>query len=216
MICRFVCPSARCSFPCAKSARGYRHPSSLAIRPPFVFLPLKPAAARLGGGAARRVLRALYARRVRKDGDCCQLRVGARAETAARRRCLPAQASTFERLQAAGKLARSSDRERTAIAAAMAARVRPDTAARRVQSRPLPRSRRRRFASRPSRASRSRAGASRASTLPRPASCRDLDLTLASAAGNNLARWLTALPPNTLDAAGYRRLLKDFARSSGA
>jgi leucyl aminopeptidase len=35
---------------------------------------------------------------------------------------------------------------------------------------------------------------------------------LATAAGNNLARWLTALPPNTLDAAGYRRLLKDFAR----
>ena len=42
-----------------------------------------------------------------------------------------------------------------------------------------------------------------------------LDVTLASAAGNNIARWLTALPPNTLDAAAYRRLLKDLARRLG-
>src|SRR6202043_328222 len=39
-----------------------------------------------------------------------------------------------------------------------------------------------------------------------------LDLTLATSGGNNLARWLTALPPNTLDAAGYRRLLQELAR----
>ena len=42
-----------------------------------------------------------------------------------------------------------------------------------------------------------------------------LDVTLATSAGNNLARWLTALPPNTLDAAGYRRLLAEFARRLG-
>src|ERR1700688_198421 len=42
-----------------------------------------------------------------------------------------------------------------------------------------------------------------------------LDLTLATSAGNNLARWLTALPPNTLDAAGYRRLLLELARRLG-
>ena len=47
-----------------------------------------------------------------------------------------------------------------------------------------------------------RASISRQRGLP------DLDLTLASAAGNNIARWLTALPPNTLDAAGYRRILQ--------
>ena len=35
---------------------------------------------------------------------------------------------------------------------------------------------------------------------------------MATAAGNNLARWLTALPPNHLDARGYRRLLRDLAR----
>jgi leucyl aminopeptidase len=39
-----------------------------------------------------------------------------------------------------------------------------------------------------------------------------LDVTLASAAGNNLARWLTALPPSALDAGIYRRLLKQFAQ----
>src|SRR6202051_4379351 len=40
----------------------------------------------------------------------------------------------------------------------------------------------------------------------------ELDLALATAAGNNLARWLTALPPNTLDARGYRRFLQELAR----
>jgi leucyl aminopeptidase len=43
----------------------------------------------------------------------------------------------------------------------------------------------------------------------------ELDATLASAAGNNLARWLTALPPNYLDARGYRRLVRDFAQHLG-
>src|SRR5271163_1718096 len=46
----------------------------------LVFLPLKPSArdwAALPHGA---LLRELYARKVRKEGDCCQLRVGARAE----------------------------------------------------------------------------------------------------------------------------------------
>ena len=54
----------------------------------------------------------------------------------------------------------------------------------------------------------------RASTS-RPRALADLDFTLASAAGNNLARWLTALPPNTLDASGYRRLVKELARHLG-
>ena len=43
----------------------------------------------------------------------------------------------------------------------------------------------------------------------------DLDVTLASAGGNNLARWLTALPPNTLDARGFKRLAQEFARHLG-
>jgi len=37
----------------------------------------------------------------------------------------------------------------------------------------------------------------------------------AEAEGNHLARWLTALPPNRLDAAGYRRLLEELAGREG-
>jgi len=43
----------------------------------------------------------------------------------------------------------------------------------------------------------------------------DLSRTIAEANGNNLARWLTALPPNKLDAASYAAGLKDLARSNG-
>ncbi|HKZ73204.1 MAG TPA: hypothetical protein VJ011_04020, partial [Steroidobacteraceae bacterium] len=44
-----------------------------------------------------------------------------------------------------------------------------------------------------------------------------LDVRYASAAsrGNNLARWLTALPPNKLDATAYRRLIASMARERG-
>jgi len=43
----------------------------------------------------------------------------------------------------------------------------------------------------------------------------DLERIRAEAEGNHLARWLTALPPNRLDAAGYRRLLEELAGREG-
>ncbi len=43
----------------------------------------------------------------------------------------------------------------------------------------------------------------------------DLSRTFAEARGNNLARWLTALPPNILDAANYATALKDLAADNG-
>jgi len=45
----------------------------------------------------------------------------------------------------------------------------------------------------------------------------DVDIHQASAAarGNNLVRWLTAMPPNRLDARTYRRLIADIARTNG-
>ena len=43
----------------------------------------------------------------------------------------------------------------------------------------------------------------------------DLNHVLAAAAGNNLARYLTALPPNELDASAYRRLIAALAREHG-
>ncbi len=126
--------------------------------------------------------------------------------------CLANEASTFERLQAAGKLARSAlDGDpksvlvwqqgcapaaadatfNTVIAALEAAAFRFAT----FKSKPKTRARLMRI------------------DLARRGKLQDLDLTLATAAGNNLARWLTALPPNTLDAGGYRRLHQAICRS---
>ncbi len=43
----------------------------------------------------------------------------------------------------------------------------------------------------------------------------DLVATAAEAEGNHLARWLAMLPPNELDAAGYRRILRSLATREG-
>ncbi|MEJ0035591.1 MAG: leucyl aminopeptidase family protein [Gammaproteobacteria bacterium] len=45
----------------------------------------------------------------------------------------------------------------------------------------------------------------------------EVDIRQASAAarGNNLTRWLTAMPPNKLDARSYRKLIADIARTNG-
>jgi len=43
----------------------------------------------------------------------------------------------------------------------------------------------------------------------------DLSRTIAEAKGNNLARWLTALPPNKLDAVNYADMLQSLAKEHG-
>ena len=43
----------------------------------------------------------------------------------------------------------------------------------------------------------------------------DLGRIRAEAEGNNLARWLTAMPPNKLDATGYADMLKSLAKDRG-
>src|SRR6202035_2997809 len=156
----------------------------------LVFLPLAPTEAdwkELPHGA---VLRGLYARKVRKAGDCFHLRVGARAQTLLIVACLADEASAFERLQAAGKLARSAlDGEpqslllwqqgcpaEAANATMSAAVAAIEAAAFRFASfktKPKPRVRL------------ARIDIASAKKLP------ELDVTLATAAGNNLARWLT-------------------------
>jgi leucyl aminopeptidase len=182
-----------------------RHSSAL------VFLPLTPTEADFRALPHGAVLRGLYARKVRKAGDCFHLRVGAQAQTLLIVACLADEAGTFERLQAAGKLARSAlDGEpqslllwqqgcpagpanaslSAAIAALQAAAFRFAS----FKSKPKPRERL------------ARIDIASGGKLP------DLDLTLATSAGNNLARWLTALPPNTLDARGYRRMLHELSR----
>jgi len=177
----------------------------------IVLLPLKPSDEDWAAVPHGKVLRQLYARKVQKEGDCCHLRVGARAETLLVAVCPAARASAFERLQTAGKIARAiidtepesllmwqqgCSRE-TADAALHAALAAVQAAAFRLAT----------FKSKPkSRAPLARVDVALGHKLA------DLQVTLASSAGNNLARWLTALPPNTLDAAGYRRLLKELAR----
>jgi len=177
----------------------------------LVFLPLAPSAADWKALPHGEVLRALYARKVHKAGDCFHLRVGTEAQTLLIVACLAAEASTFERLQAAAKLARSAlDGEPKSLllwqqgceaaaanASLNAAIAALEAAAFRFAS----------FKSKPKARSRLlRIDLAAATKLP------DLDVTLATAAGNNLARWLTALPPNTLDARGYRRYLQEIAR----
>jgi leucyl aminopeptidase len=180
----------------------------------IVFLPAEPGPADWTAVPHGTLLRALYRRRERKPGDTVQLRVGERAETLVLAVCLAGTASTFERLNAAGKLARlalesepsslllcahggDGDVMRAALNATIAA----------LQAAAF------RFATfktdaKPHRPLK-RIDISAAGKLTA------LDLTLATSGGNNLARWLTALPPNTLDAAGYRRLLQELARRLG-
>jgi leucyl aminopeptidase len=177
----------------------------------ILFLPLAPSDGDWKGLPHAALLRALFERKVRKAGDTFHLRVGAQAQTLLVVACLPDEAGTFERLQAAGKLARSAlegdpksllvwqqgcapaaaEATFNAIIAALEA-----AAFRFATFKSKPKSRTRLLSI----------------DLARRGKLHELDLTLATSAGNNLARWLTALPPNTLDAGAYRRLLKQTAQ----
>jgi leucyl aminopeptidase len=176
----------------------------------LLLLPLSPSEADWQALPHAAALRALHAKKIRKAGDSFHLRVGTEAQTLLVVASL-AKATTFERLQAAGKLARATlDGDPSSVllwqqgiateaadAACNALIAALEAAAFRFAT----------FKSRPkTRARLLRVDLARRGKLP------DLDLTLATSAGNNLARWLTALPPNTLDAGGYRRLIKQFAQ----
>jgi len=166
------------------------------------------------------LIQSIFARKTRNAGDFFELRVGTRAETTLVVAFIAAESSSFERLQLAGKLARaalqsepgslllwSHGGETEAAAGALLALLAAVLAA----AFPLES-----FKSKPKPATRlgevhlavGRAGSAFISS-------ERLATALATAAGNNLARWLTALPPNLLDAAGYVRLLRKFARELG-
>ena len=177
----------------------------------LLLLPVSPSEADWKALPHAAALRALHAKKIRKAGDSFHLRVGTEAQTLLVVASLANEATTFERLQVAGKLARATlegdpsslllwqqgcateaaDAAFNALIAALeAAAFRFAT----FKSRPKTRTRLLRV------------------DLARRGKLQDLDLTLATSAGNNLARWLTALPPNTLDAGGYRRLIKQLAQ----
>jgi leucyl aminopeptidase len=177
----------------------------------LLFLPLAPSQSDWNALPYGAMLRALHERKVRKAGDTFHLRVGPEAQTLLVVACVATEASTFERLQAAGKLARSAldgDPQSVLVwqqgCAAPAAEATFNTVVAALEAAAF---RFASFKSKPkSRARLLRIDLAQREKLP------DLDLTLATAAGNNLARWLTALPPSTLDAGMYRRLLKQFAQ----
>src|SRR5450432_1622414 len=73
----------------------------------LLFLPLTPSDADWKALPHTTMLRSLFERKIRKIGDTFHLRVGAQAETLLVVACLADDASTFDRLQAAGKLARA-------------------------------------------------------------------------------------------------------------
>jgi leucyl aminopeptidase len=177
----------------------------------LLYLPLAPTEADWRALPHGTALRALFQRKVRQAGDAFHLRVGSSAQTLLVVACLAAKASTFERLQTAGKLARSAldgdprsllvwqqgcetgaadSAFHAAIAALEAGAFRLANFKSKARARTLL----------------ERIDIARGGRLP------ELDLTLSTSAGNNLARWLTALPPSTLNALGYRRLLRQIAQ----
>ncbi len=159
-------------------------------------------------------LRALHERKARKDGDVLTISVGSNAGTLLVLAYTSAGASTFKRLQLAQKCARAaldSEPDRVLIwhllqdAATQAPAALACIAALQAAAFSLPS-----FKSKPSRRVRLRG-----IELAHGGKLAGLEQALATCGGNNLARWLTALPPNELDARAYRRHLQSFAARHG-
>ena len=185
-----------------------RHASAVLL------LPAKPSSADWDALPHAALLKSLFADKVRKAGDCFQVRVGPQAQTLLVVATIDPARGTFERLQAAAKCSRlalegepksvliwqqgseaaSADPVMLALIAALQAAAF-------------------RFASFKSK--RKPPSALAQIELARAGKFAGLDATLASAGGNNLARWLTALPPNYLDARNYRRLVQELAQHLG-
>ncbi len=159
-----------------------------------------------------RQLQALHERKTRRAGDAFAATVGD-AGTLVVIGCAGADSSMFERLQLAQKctkLALESAPRNVLVAQRLPAPAAGNAisallSALQAGAFELPT-----FKSKPRRDPRLRQ-ISLADRLPADA----LASTLATAAGNNLARWLTALPPNELDARSYRRYLQRIAAQSG-
>jgi leucyl aminopeptidase len=188
--------------------RLLRHPGALILLPP------EPDAATWSAVPFAPLVRALFAQKKRKAGDSFELRVGARAETALLVCIVGPKASAFERLQQAGRWTRSALAGEPASVLVAQCGLAPDVAAAaalalvaalQAAAMPLPA-----FKSKPARVT-----TLASIDLALGARLPGLREELAASAGANLARWLTGLPPNTLDAATYRRFLERLARQLG-
>ena len=185
-----------------------RNPAALVLLPPSP----SPADWAALGGPSSALHRAFAAKR-RRPGDTFTCSIGALGETRVAVAILDAATSPYERLLAAGKAARGALEDSPASVLLLAhgftaeladAALRAGVAALQAAAFRLPNFK----------TERPGAALARIDLLAR-ARPPGLDHELASAAGNNLARWLTALPPNLLDAAAYRRLLAGYARRHG-
>jgi leucyl aminopeptidase len=180
----------------------------------IVFLSATPQAGDWAALPFGEPLRSLYRRKAPKPGDFVQLRTGPQAKTLVVAVCLPDTGSTFERLSAAGKVARTvlEGEPESIILCAQGVATGPSHAAFHALVAAL-QAAAFRFASFKSKPKSPNPPAR--IDIAAAEKIADLDLTIATSAGNNLARWLTALPPNTLDAAGYRHLLEELAQRLG-
>ncbi|MDE2304184.1 MAG: leucyl aminopeptidase family protein [Gammaproteobacteria bacterium] len=179
----------------------------------LLLLPSEPLAADWQALPHATALRHLFESRPRKPGDHFTLHVGERAQTEIAVAIVGRHASPFDCLVVAGRAARAllEDEPRAVLllaqglgrefqSEALCAAV----AALQAAAFALPRFKTRATPPRLQRIDLAAASAP-----------QGLKRALASAEGNNLARWLTALPPNLLDAASYRRLLQGYARRHG-
>jgi leucyl aminopeptidase len=204
-------PPASLSTP-VREIRGKITASRLARYPAAVLLmPAAPTRADWAQIPHLASVQGAYKQKKRKTGEFFELRVGQRAETLLVVAVVADKASSFERLQSAGKWARAAltgepgsllvwqcGAHTDAAAAAALALI----AALQAGAMPLPS-----FKSKAPRRTRlARIDLLLGAKLP------GLRQELAAAAGANLVRWLTALPPNRLDAASYRRFLQRLAR----
>jgi leucyl aminopeptidase len=179
-----------------------------------LLLPVAPRAADWAALPFAALLQSVFEQKKRKAGDLFDLRVGKRAETQLFVAVAADTANPFERLQTAGKIARAAlDGEpRSALVwqggcspGAAAASLLALVAALQAAALQLPT-----FKSKP----KPRARLTRIDVAA-GVKLAGLDRELAAAAGGNLARWLTALPPSRLDAGAYRRYLQDLAHKLG-
>jgi leucyl aminopeptidase len=183
-------------------------------RSAILLLPVAPREADWQALPHGALLRHLHGEKPRKAGDQLELKVGARAETLLVIGLIDEEASTFKRLQWGALLARAAlkpDPEAVLLFAqgcgsvSCAESQSATLAALEAAAFRLPQ-----FKSKPDRKPRVKR-----IDLARKQKLADLEVTLATAAGNNLARWLTALPPNHLNARGYRGLLQQFTQRLG-
>jgi len=177
----------------------------------IVLLPAEPKSVPWQSLPHGLMLRDVFVTKGRKPGDIVPLRLGPHGGTWVTAVCVADTATTFERLQASARVARSAlegEPDTVLILSRGCAPTAADDAIKALIA--ALEAAAFRFASFKS-ISKPHGKLARIDVAA-AGKVREMDLTLATSAGNNLARWLTALPPNMLDATAYRRLLRDLAR----